>query len=262
MIHFFRNIRQNLLTENKFTKYLLYAIGEIVLVVIGILIALQINNRNEAQKERAKEISYLRNVKADLLKEVENNEQFAAYHFEKAETCSTLLTSEAPKSIEELQVYTDRYELVFVWYAFVPNNNTFKELLSSGNLNLIKNDLIKNGLLELDKLYANINGTEHHMRREYEAYLYDTHVKNISALEFFDSTKPNFGLPERLDVQDIPESAYGKLIADAQWQHNDQTFRNGLKLAMMNNGVLAGMHENVKQYIQELISLIENEIAR
>ncbi len=251
-----------MLTENKVTKYLLYAIGEIVLVVIGILIALQINNRNEAQKERAKEISYLRNVKADLLNEVQNNEQFAAYHFKKAETCSTLLTSEAPKSIEELQVYTDRFELVFVWYVFVPNNNTFKELLSSGNLNLIKNDSIKNGLLELDKLYANISGTEHHMRREYEVYLYDTHVKNISALEFFDMTNPKFGFPDRLGVKDIPESAYGKLIADAQWQHNDQTFRNGLKLAMMNNGVLADMHRTVKQYIQELISAIEKEIAR
>jgi len=46
MIKFFRKIRQQLLTENKFSKYLLYAIGEIVLVVIGILIALQINNWN------------------------------------------------------------------------------------------------------------------------------------------------------------------------------------------------------------------------
>ena len=260
MIQFFRKIRQRLLTENKFTKYLLYAIGEIVLVVIGILIALQINNANEAKKERGKEISYLKNVKADLQKEIENNERFKAYHFEKAETCSTLLTSKAPETIEDVQVYTDRYELVFIWFAFVPNNNTFKELLSSGNLNLIKNDSIKNGLLELDKLYANISSTEYHMRREYEAYLYDTHINNISALGFFDVTKPRFGLPDRLTVADIPKSEHSKLIADAQWQHHDQTFQNGLKLAMMNNGVLAGMHRNVKQYIQELIQLIEKEI--
>jgi len=50
MIKFFRRIRKRLLTENKFSKYLLYAIGEIVLVVIGILIALQFNNRNEQRK--------------------------------------------------------------------------------------------------------------------------------------------------------------------------------------------------------------------
>ena len=51
MIKFFRNIRQNLLRENRFTRYLIYAIGEIILVVIGILIALQINNWNENRKE-------------------------------------------------------------------------------------------------------------------------------------------------------------------------------------------------------------------
>ena len=47
MIKFFRKVRQKLLKENRFNKYVLYAIGEIVLVVIGILIALQINNWNE-----------------------------------------------------------------------------------------------------------------------------------------------------------------------------------------------------------------------
>lgn len=50
MIKFFRNIRKNLLKENRFSKYLLYALGEIVLVVIGILIALGLNNRNEHKK--------------------------------------------------------------------------------------------------------------------------------------------------------------------------------------------------------------------
>jgi len=57
MIKFFRNIRQRLLTENlsmeRAGRYLLYAIGEIILVVIGILIALQVNNWNEYKKDRA-----------------------------------------------------------------------------------------------------------------------------------------------------------------------------------------------------------------
>jgi len=67
MIKFFRKIRKQLLTQNKFTKYLLYAIGEIVLVVIGILIALQINNANENRKytERTKQL--LINVQKELL---------------------------------------------------------------------------------------------------------------------------------------------------------------------------------------------------
>ena len=69
MIKFFRQIRQHLLSENKFSKYMLYAIGEIVLVVIGILIALSINqwNNNRVNKIESN------NFNKRLLAEVSNN---------------------------------------------------------------------------------------------------------------------------------------------------------------------------------------------
>ncbi|PKP26477.1 MAG: hypothetical protein CVU03_02765 [Bacteroidetes bacterium HGW-Bacteroidetes-2] len=66
MIKLFRNIRKNLLNEGKTSKYLKYAIGEIVLVVIGILIALQINNWNEGRKENIHQKSVLSNLLQDL----------------------------------------------------------------------------------------------------------------------------------------------------------------------------------------------------
>jgi hypothetical protein len=66
MIKFFRKIRQNLLTEGKTSKYFKYAIGEIVLVVIGILIALQINNWNENRKQNTEEIAILKNLYENL----------------------------------------------------------------------------------------------------------------------------------------------------------------------------------------------------
>src|SRR6056297_2485873 len=58
MIKFFRKIRQKMLSENKFSKYLIYAIGEIILVVIGILIALQINNWNENRLTKKKSFDF------------------------------------------------------------------------------------------------------------------------------------------------------------------------------------------------------------
>jgi hypothetical protein len=66
MIKFFRNIRQNLLMENKTGKYLKYAIGEIVLVVIGILIALQINNWNNQRIEENKQTIIFKRVLSDV----------------------------------------------------------------------------------------------------------------------------------------------------------------------------------------------------
>ena len=67
MIKFFRKIRQKLLAKNKFSKYLIYAIGEIVLVVIGILIALQINNWNEQQKTKSNQEKYLTLLKTEAI---------------------------------------------------------------------------------------------------------------------------------------------------------------------------------------------------
>ena len=75
MLRFLRQIRQRLLTDNKFSKYLMYAVGEILLVVIGILIALQINTWNEERIERKNEVKLLKELKADLddnLEEIEN----------------------------------------------------------------------------------------------------------------------------------------------------------------------------------------------
>ena len=67
MLRFFRQIRQRLLTDNKFSKYLLYAVGEILLVVIGILIALQVDNLNEERKNRELEMVFLERLKSDLV---------------------------------------------------------------------------------------------------------------------------------------------------------------------------------------------------
>jgi hypothetical protein len=65
MISFFRKIRQKLLSQNKVTRYLVYALGEIILVVIGILIALQVNNWNEGRKQRQVELKYFFNLKKE-----------------------------------------------------------------------------------------------------------------------------------------------------------------------------------------------------
>ncbi|MFT4696459.1 MAG: uncharacterized membrane protein YgaE (UPF0421/DUF939 family) [Urechidicola sp.] len=67
MLKFFRKIRQKMLTENKFSKYLIYAIGEIILVVIGILIALWINNWNNERIVDYQTTNFLKSIKEDLI---------------------------------------------------------------------------------------------------------------------------------------------------------------------------------------------------
>ena len=83
MIKLFRKIRLKLLSENKLSKYLVYAIGEIVLVVIGILIALQINNWNETKKSEKRITGYMENLVDDIKSDVkEFNENIKYYQYD------------------------------------------------------------------------------------------------------------------------------------------------------------------------------------
>ena len=71
MIKFLRKIRLRLIAESKFSNYLIYAIGEIVLVVIGILIALSINNWNEEKKEKKELNQYLSSLKENIKEDIQ-----------------------------------------------------------------------------------------------------------------------------------------------------------------------------------------------
>ena len=135
MIKFFRKIRQTLLTENKFSKYLLYAIGEIVLVVIGILIALQINNFNEQRKDSEKEQVILKQLKEDYETDLIQLKQKMEMRNEIVSSAFNVLKAiDNPDKIVR--------DTLIMNIAKVDNNPTFdpiqNDLISSGNLRLIK----------------------------------------------------------------------------------------------------------------------------
>lgn len=91
MIKFLRKIRQTLLSENKFSKYLIYAIGEIILVVIGILIALSINNWNERQKRIADELAYLKRLQNDIEFSIVRTQSGAQFMLKAAEYATSII---------------------------------------------------------------------------------------------------------------------------------------------------------------------------
>ena len=80
MLAFFRKIRKGLLSENKLTKYFFYALGEIILVVIGILIALKINTWNGNEISRQKEIYYLQEIRDNLEQDTKNIDSVLAFN--------------------------------------------------------------------------------------------------------------------------------------------------------------------------------------
>ncbi|NNF83071.1 MAG: hypothetical protein HKM99_10045, partial [Flavobacteriaceae bacterium] len=80
MLKFFRRIRHQLLLENKLSKYILYAIGEILLVMIGILLALQVNNWNEKQKLKKEELKILSELKVEVQKSIKELDIVASFN--------------------------------------------------------------------------------------------------------------------------------------------------------------------------------------
>ena len=145
MIKFFRKIRQRLLTENKFSKYLIYAIGEIVLVVIGILIALSINNWNERKNTKTEESKVLSEIKAALETDI--------YKI-------NANINEANKSIESIQIIKKQIQLAkptndslgyhfaqfLDWSASNINTGPYETLKTKG-LDLISNDILRNEII-------------------------------------------------------------------------------------------------------------------
>lgn len=156
MIKLFRNIRKNLINDEpsealakgggKTSKYLKYAIGEIILVVIGILIALQINNWNEQRKTKQKETIILNEFLASI------NSDFTAYKTQndpklqrKSNGIDSLMTyifdKREIKDADFISFYTNMKQDIFLRF----DNGPFEDLKSSG-LDIISNDSLRTAI--------------------------------------------------------------------------------------------------------------------
>jgi hypothetical protein len=172
MFRFFRTIRRELFERGKLRTYTGYAVGEIILVVAGILIALQINNANEARLERQKELRYLANLKVDLEYTIRELDRFIETRERRIESGQRIIDYFNGRPVENLQDFAYDNVLVQVWQRYYQNINTYEELVNSGNLGIISSQDIKNALMDLDLLYEKMKGDEDHMRFDFEGYVY------------------------------------------------------------------------------------------
>ena len=162
MIKFFRKIRQQLLTANKFSKYLLYAIGEIFLVVIGILIALQLNNLNENRKTHEKEHQYLIALQGELESNIEEitSEKAGLNSSLESQRKIIKIISNRIDTISEIHL-SNLFNSAFSRESSVSYiNGVFTELLNSGNLNTISNDSIRFSITSWEGIMIGIRNQE------------------------------------------------------------------------------------------------------
>ena len=156
MIKFFRRIRQQLLTENKFSKYLIYAIGEIVLVVIGILIALQINNWNEERKERKIERKMLIELKGALQRNIDFT-NWAISNNEQKQVSNQIILEHFDDGIQYQDSLAKHFSNGITWFNVNLENQAYETLKSVG-IHTISNDTIRNMLGILENPWIEIIG--------------------------------------------------------------------------------------------------------
>ena len=229
--------------KNKTGKYFKYAIGEIILVVIGILIALQINNWNEERKRESLKDIYIES----LISELKTNIEFLTIGIKSAEndlkeskSFSSRLSS--PKATLDTLIKIARYEFNPITGDLNDlNRNTYDALVSTGNIDLLNSELTK----KLQKYYAEQSNLLYFIESNLQSY-----VDNINRYLISYPTK-------------MKHNAINGLLMDTFWENVNH---NDLKAKF--NGVLTGrnfIHNNAKimrvkllRHTQELIKQLES----
>jgi len=163
MIKFFRKIRQKLLSENKFSKYLIYAIGEIVLVMVGILLALQVNNWNEGKKDKAEAIKILEKLQAEFETNKTELDASIHYHQQQHEAAVKIEALFDPNHKVPADTITNLLKRAFIDWKFEPRQSITTSAMASGKIALINNDSLTENLnnwmfviIKYNELYAGI----------------------------------------------------------------------------------------------------------
>jgi len=149
MIKFFRKIRQKLLQQNRITKYLAYALGEILLVVIGILIALQVNNANQRRLDNIRRNEYIIRIKGDIESDLKQLDHLAdglgKENVENIDRYFGFFT----KGGQPVEVFVDSALRTPLYrFRYLPNRHSFEDMKSSGNIQFLT-DNQRNALAEL-----------------------------------------------------------------------------------------------------------------
>ncbi|MEP3374700.1 MAG: DUF6090 family protein [Maribacter dokdonensis] len=261
MIKFFRKIRQSLLSEGKTGKYLKYAIGEIILVVIGILLALQINNWNEERKENLKEHAILKR----LVKEFKSNRKQLREKIESRndinQNCNRLLTfySEPENArLDSILLYLGSV----VPTTFDPIQN---DLVKSGSIEIVRSEELKQLLINWSTDVIQLKEIEQMYLRYYEtaftSYINEKGIQRDLANYFWKKASSSSLLETKEISNPIPGNSKISKISKEQllsdpklegiitWSLNLNTFNN-----------LEG--QTLMKRIDYIIEVLESEIEK
>jgi len=251
MINFLRKFRRSFIDNNQFGKYLKYSIGEIVLVMIGILLAVQVNNWNINRGNRVKEIKYLKNIQLDIRKDLTSLEYNLGARKNKFTGNRRLIEHAKGNEIEDVTELVSAIANALTEDRFTPNNTTYKELASSGNLSLISSDSIKQLLLQLEEHYNTNEFMIEHETFDYQEYISKPAFNHINLEQIW---------PVQAGEKTAQEQGILKEDFDGLFQNNN--YKNGLMvLNLMTRDYVIPLYLEIETKSKLLLQLIEREFG-
>ncbi|WP_400075447.1 DUF6090 family protein [Winogradskyella sp. R77965] len=227
-------------------RYFKYAIGEIILVVIGILIALQINNWNERRQKIALESSYLSEIKENLIKDTLNINSTVNFHKRKFDTIANVfgLFEVAKQGKPYFYKLRPKIEVLTDFKVFMPVRTGFDNMVSSEKIGLIRNKKIRTILSNYYSDFSYRDGTQERTKQLTREFTDDI-IPQLMTKEFFQSF---MGLDLDLKSND-----------DVKIYNND-TLISSLFVMMQNSDVLVKELITRKIAIKDIINQIDKEL--
>lgn len=259
MLYLLRNIRRKLLTDNKVTTYLPYAIGEIVLVVVGILIAVNIDNWNEDRQVREMELAYLKNLQNDLQSDTTRLSIIISLINEKSTATQRMNERSRHKSIENIYHFSNDMLSILWDETFTPNTNTYNEMVSTGKLSIIRNEELKLSLLNLNQHYSEITYNQEHMQRVYADLLVKPFTENLVWSVYYDMGKFRATQQLALDSTYIDQNQQ-LLLTEADALLRNKPFQNGLLFYEIDNALILSFYKEAKKQAVTMMEKIDQEI--
>lgn len=255
MLNFFRKIRQKLLQQNKIGSYFKYAIGEIFLVVIGILIALQVNNYRETQQTKARETAFLHDLRSDLLLNLDELQRSIDQYSRAGRSSEVMISYFEGAPITNTDSLNFHTMEVLYWDPFIRNNSTLREMVSSGSLGILSDDSLKNELLRMELSYDKIDGTQEHMRYDYQEYLYGP---------FFRTGDMGQAYKDYIAIKDgVEQATKNTKNADViKVLLNDPAYKNGFSLCILNTKDLISNLEEMVISTQRSLARIDTQLNK
>lgn len=182
MLLLLRSIRRKLMTENKFTVYFLYAIGEIILVVVGILIAVQIDEWREDKVNRKKEVQILKNINQEFKRNKEQLEGITSQNIQMLKSTDWML--KFWPNYRKLNLDTLRKVIAAMsgTPTFNPSQSVTRSLINTASFELIQNDSLRMELLRFPDLYDDYHDEELDSKNAFHSELIPYTIKNIDMM--------------------------------------------------------------------------------